>query len=149
MRQAIVFGPTFPSAARVTRFEYTWGEIEAKVKMSQNSGLYRTLLKISTDPQQKKRLITYVSVRPIFCTILTCDFQSLYARSSLMSEIGSKARTEVKSFFSFKGTPEEITETVKWLALDGNFTFGNVDCKVSLLLFFFLFFIYIFLESAV
>jgi hypothetical protein len=138
MRQAVVYGPTFPSAARVSRLEYTWNEIESKVKASQNPGRCSTLLRFSANVQQKKKLITYVSVEGSSNNLLvTYYFQSLYARSSLISEIGSKARAGIKSFFSFRGTPDDISEIVKWLTQDGNFSFGDVDCKASLFYFIF------------
>ena len=58
----------------------------------------------------------------------------MYGRSSLFSNLITKARERVKGFYSLENSkPEKAREDVEWLLIDSRFMYGGVDLAVCLL----------------
>jgi hypothetical protein len=50
---------------------------------------------------------------------------------ALISNVITKARDKIKSFYGFSENVAEVKQAVEWLIEDSHFIFGSVDIKVS------------------
>lgn len=64
--------------------------------------------------------------------MLTCQVQTLYGCTGLISSIISKARDKVRAFYGLSGDPDVIKKDVEWLLKDSHFVYGGINLKVQI-----------------
>jgi hypothetical protein len=136
IRTATIYQDTFPSSQGTGRLQFAWNSIAEVTKNSENTQWVSALNRLKNNPTQKKNLITFVRLLIFLLTILIFSWmKTLYGRNALISNIITKAREKVKSFYNFGNDVSKVKHSVEWLIQDVRFMFGKVDIEVCFILF--------------